>query len=105
MFTYEDLPDRMSCRPDLMASVGTTLDELVCGVKSLSDQVRSFRAGGLSSGTRELKDSLYDEDDSIEVDPSSEFGVDRFERSERIAATVSDRMAKKKKEKLEHAEV
>lgn len=105
MFTYENLPDRMSCRPDLMASVGTTLDELVCGVKSLSDQVRSFRAGGLSSGTRELKDSLYDEDDSTDVDPSSEYGLDRFERSEAIAATVSDRMAKKKKDKLEHAEV
>ena len=93
MFTYENLPDRMSCRPDLMAPAGTTLDDLVCGVKSLSDQIRSFRAGGLSSGTRELKD------------PSSEYGLDRFERSEAIAATVSDRMAKKKKEKFEHAEV
>ena len=105
MFTYDNLPDRMSCRPDLMASVGTTLDELVCGVKSLSDQVRSFRAGGLSSGTRELKDSLYDEDDSTDVDPSSDFSLDRFERSEAIVATVSDRMAKKKKEELEHANV
>lgn len=105
MFSYENLPDRMSCCPDPMASAGTTVDELFCGVKSLSDQIRSFRAGGLSSGTRELKDSLYDEDDSTDVDPSSEYGLDRFERSEAIAAIVSDRMAKKKKEKLERAEV
>lgn len=105
MFTYENLPSRMSCAPDPMVPAGTTLDELVCGVKSLSDQIRSFRAGGLSSGTRELKDSLYDEDDSTDVDPSSEYGLDRFERSEAVLAVVSDRMAKKKKEKLEHAEV
>lgn len=105
MFTYENLPDRMFGSRASRGVEGTPRDQLICGVKTLSDQIRSFRAGGLSSGTRELKDSLYDEDDSTEVDPSSEFGVDRFERSERIAATVSDRMAKKKKEKLEHAEV
>jgi hypothetical protein len=105
MFTYENLPKRMfgPCAP--RGFEGTPRDRMICGVKSLSDQIRSFRAGGLSSGTRELKDSLYDEDDSTDVDPSSEFGLDRFERSEAIAATVSDRMAKKKKEKLEHADI
>lgn len=105
MFSYENLPDRMSCAFDPMAPAGTIVNELVCGVKPLSEQIRSFRAGGLSSGTRELKDSLYDEDDSTDVDPSSEFGLDRFERSEAIAAAVSDRMAKKNQKKLEHAEV
>lgn len=105
MFTYENLPKRMFGPRAPRGFEGTPRDQMICGVKSLSDQIRSFRAGGLSSGTRELKDSLYDEDDSIDVDPSSEFGLDRFERGEAIAATVSDRMAKKSKEKLEHAEV
>ena len=43
------------------------------------------------------------EDDVIDVDPSSEFGLDRFEKSEELAATISRRMAAKKKAKLNEA--
>lgn len=79
--------------------------DLIEGVKTLSDQIASYRAGGLSLGSRELKDSYFDEDDSEVVDPSTEFGLDRFEKSEAIVSMVSDRMAKRKKDKIEQAEV
>lgn len=75
------------------------------GVKTLSQQIASFRAGGLGSGQRPLEESVYDEDDVEDIDPSSEFGLDRFEKSEAIAATISDRMAKKHKQKLDEAKV
>ena len=79
--------------------------ELIEGVKTLSDQIASFRAGGLHMGSRELKDSHFDEDDVEAIDPSSEFGKDRFEQSEAIASQISGRMSKKHKDKLEQAEV
>lgn len=79
--------------------------ELIEGVKTMSDQIASYRAGGLKMGSRELKDSHFDEDDVDIIDPSSEFGSDRFEKAEAIAGLVSERMAKKRKQKLEQAEV
>lgn len=83
----------------------TSDDDLIHGVKSLSDQIRSFRAGGLPLGQRELSDSNYDEDDSVDIDPSIEPGLDRFERQVAITDRISERMRKKHKEKLEKAEV
>ncbi len=80
-------------------------DELIVGVKPLSAQIASFRAGGLKTGSRELKDSSYDEDGVFDTDPSSEFGLDRFEKAEAISSQISERMSKKKKDSLEHAEV
>lgn len=77
--------------------------ELIEGVKTLSEQIASYRAGGLKVGSRELKDHLFDEDDVEDIDPSSEFGLDRFEQSEKLAATISRRMAAKKKQKLNDA--
>lgn len=103
-FSYRDLNKRMSSRPRSFFSNETTDDELVHGVKSLSDQIRSFRNGGLGLGARPLGDSNYDEDDSQVVDPSSEFGLDRFEKSEEVASQISTRMKKKHDEKLKHAE-
>lgn len=107
-FDFSRLPARMSrCRRGSHRGKfpPTSPDELLHGVKSLSDQIRSYRAGGLSLGTRELGDSNYDEDDSNQVDPSIEPGLDRFERAEALASTISSRMQKKHKEKLEKAEV
>lgn len=78
--------------------------ELIEGVKTLSEQIASYRSGGLALGSRELKDHLFDEDDVEDVDPSSEFGLDRFEKSEKLAATISRRMVAKKKQKLNEAD-
>lgn len=78
--------------------------ELIEGVKTLSEQIASYRAGGLKIGSRELKDSHFDEDDVEDVDPSSEFGLDRFEVTEKLSSTISRRMAARKKEKLQQAE-
>lgn len=78
--------------------------ELIEGVKTLSEQIASYRAGGLKMGSRELKDSHFDEDDVEDVDPSSEFGLDRFEVTEKLSSTISRRMAARKKEKLQQAE-
>ena len=82
----------------------TTDEDLILGVKPLSDQIRSFRHGGLPLGTRELGDSVYDEDGSTTVDPSIEPGLDRFERALAITDQISDRMAKKYNSRLEHAD-
>ena len=103
-FSYRNLNKRMSSRPFPVAQRATSEDELVFGVKSLSDQVRTMRHGGLGPGTRELTDGNYDEDDSQVVDPSSDFGLDRFEKSEEIASQISTRMKRKHDEKLKHAE-
>ena len=103
-FSYSDLNKRMSSRPRSFSPSATTDDELIHGVKPLSDQIRSFRNGGLGLGARPLGDSNYDEDDSLVVDPSTEFGLDRFEKSEEVASQISTRMKKKHDEKLKHAE-
>lgn len=104
-FSYRNLNKRMSSCPRSFSPAATTDDELIQGVKPLSDQIRSFRNGGLGLGARPLGDSNYDEDDSQVVDPSSEFGLDRFEMSEEVASQISTRMKKKYDEKLKHAEV
>lgn len=103
-FSYRDLNKRMSFCPRSFHPSATTDDELIQGVKPLSDQIRSFRNGGLGLGARPLGDSNYDEDDSQVVDPSSEFGLDRFEKSEEVASQISTRMKKKHDEKLKQAE-
>lgn len=103
-FSYSDLNKRMSSRPRSFSPAATTNDDLIQGVKPLSDQIRSFRNGGLGLGARPLGDSNYDEDDSQVVDPSSEFGLDRFEKSEEVASQISSRMKKKHDEKLKQAE-
>lgn len=105
MFSYKNLNKRMSLRPCLFCPNVTTDDQMIHGVKPLSDQIRSLRNGGLGLGVRPLSDSNYDEDDSQAVDPSSEFGLDRFEKSEEIASQISTRMKRKHDEKLKHAEV
>lgn len=104
IFSFKGLQYRMSCKPIPSKSTPTSVDDLIQGVKCLSDQIRSYRCGGLSTGTRKLSDSNYDEDDVIDVDPSSEFGLDRFEKSEELAATISRRMAARKKQKLNDAD-
>lgn len=103
-FSYRNLNKRMSSRPRSFSPNETTDDQLIHGVKPLSDQIRSFRNGGLGLGARPLSDSNYDEDDSQVVDPSSEFGLDRFEKSEEVASQISTRMKKKHDEELKHAE-
>lgn len=105
MFSYKNLNKRMSLRPCSFSPNETTDDQLIHGVKTLSDQIRSFRNGGLGLGVRKLSDGNYDEDDSQLVDPSSDFNLDRFEKSEEIASQISTRMKQKHDEKLKHAEV
>lgn len=103
IFSFKGLQARMSCKPVPSKSTPTPEDDLIQGVKCLSDQIRSYRCGGLSTGTRRLSESNYDEDDVEEVDPSSQFGLDRFEKSEKLASSISRRMAAKKREKLQQA--
>lgn len=97
IFSFKGLQARMSCKPVPSKSTPTPEDDLIQGVKCLSDQIRSYRCGGLSTGTRRLSESNYDEDDVEEVDPSSEFGLDRFEKSEELASSISRRMARKRR--------
>lgn len=105
MFTYKYLYRKMSARPCPAALTSTPDDEFIFGVKTLSAQIRSFRHGGLGLGSRELGDANYDEDNVQDVDPSTDFTLDRFEKSEEIAAQISTRMKQKHDEKFKHAEV
>lgn len=105
MFSYKNLHKRMSFRPASCTPDGTSDDQLICGVKTLSDQIRTMRHGGLPVSSRELTDANYDEDDVQTIDPSSDYTLDRFEKSEEIASQISTRMKQKHDEKLKHAEV
>lgn len=78
--------------------------DLILGAIPLNRQIEIMRAGGHAVSTRQLGETNYDEDDVLTVDPSVDT-LDRFERAEAIASLISDRIAKKKKEKLEKAEV
>lgn len=105
-FDFSKLPLRMSRRRRCARRgfcTPTTEDNLIYGVKSLSDQIRSMRKGGLPLGSRELGDSSYDEDDSEDIDPTFEPGFDRFERSEALRDRISSRMKKRYEDKLNQA--
>lgn len=92
------------CRRGSRGAYAPTLaDDVVFGVKSLSEQIRSMRKGGLPLGSRELTDANYDEDDSELIDPTFEPGADRFEKLEGLSSVVSDRMRKKYEERFKHA--
>lgn len=105
-FDFGNLPTRMSrCRRGSRGAYAPTLaDDVVFGVKSLSEQIRSMRKGGLPLGSRELSEANYDEDDSELVDPTFEPGADRFEKLEGLSSVVSDRMRKKYEERFKHAD-
>lgn len=105
-FDFGNLPARMSrCRRGSRGVCAPTLaDDVVFGVKSLSEQIRSMRNGGLPLGSRELGESNYDEDDSEMVDPTFEPAADRFEKLEGLSSVVSDRMRKKYEERFKHAD-
>lgn len=105
-FDFGNLPTRMSrCRRGSRGAYAPTLaDDVVFGVKSLSEQIRSMRKGGLPLGSRELTDANYDEDDSELIDPTFEPGADRFEKLECLSSVVSDRMRKKYEERFKHAD-
>lgn len=105
-FDFSKLPQRMSrrCRCARRGfCTPTTEDNLIYGVKSLSDQIRSMRKGGLPLASRELDESSYDEDNSEDIDPTFEPGFDRFEKSEALRDRISDRMKKRYEEKLKQA--
>ena len=105
-FDFASLPARMSrCRRGSRGSfLPTSDDDLILGVKSLPEQIRSMRHGGLPLGSRELTDASYDEDNSELIDPTFEPGADRFEKMEGLSSAISDRMRKKYKERFEHAD-
>ena len=105
-FDFSNLPRHMSRRRRCARRgfcTPTTDENLIYGVKPLSDQIRSMRKGGLPLASRELEDSSYDEDDSEDIDPTFEPGFDRFERAEALRDRISSRMKKRYEDKLNHA--
>lgn len=105
-FDFSKLPLRMSRRRRCARRgfcTPTTDENLIYGVKPLSDQIRSMRKGGLPLASRELGESSYDEDDSEDIDPTFEPGFDRFEKSEALRDRISGRMKKRYEEKLKQA--
>lgn len=86
------------------ANVKPEREQLNYGILPLSSQISAMRRGGVSLSTRQLGDGNYDEDDSEGVDPSIN-DLDRFERLQAITDTISERIAKRDKDKLDHAEV
>lgn len=105
-FDFSKLPPRMSRRRRCArrgVCTPTSDEELIHGVKSLSEQIRSMRKGGLPLGSRELEESSYDEDDVEDIDPTFEPGFDRFEKAEALRDRISGRMKKRQEEKLKLA--
>lgn len=83
----------------------STSEDFIYGLEPLSKQLRNSRFGGLPLDHEKAEDSRFDEDDVFDVDPTTDPTMDRFERTEAAAATISDRMKKKKQEDLNHATV
>lgn len=105
-FDFSKLPLRMSRRRRCARRgfcTPTTNENLIFGVKSLSEQIRSMRKGGLPLASRELEESSYDEDDVEDIDPTFEPGFDRFEKAEALRDRISGRMKKRQEEKLKLA--
>lgn len=105
-FDFSNLPRRMSRRSRCARRgfcIPTSDDELIYGVKSLSEQIRSMRKGGLPLASRKLEESSYDEDDVEDIDPTFEPGFDRFEKAEALRDRISIRMKKRQEEKLKYA--
>lgn len=105
-FDFSKLPLRMSRRRRCARRgfcTPTTDENLIFGVKPLSEQIRSMRKGGLPLASRELEESAYDEDDVEDIDPTFEPGFDRFEKAEALRDRVSSRMKKRHEEKLKLA--
>lgn len=103
--SYFDL-DRWS-RPDSEPTevTETPANSLLHGVKPFADLIRRSMNGGLGLAERPLEESSYDEEKTDVLDPTTQFGSDRFERSEAIASLVSEEAARHKRSKLEHADV
>lgn len=99
------MKDPMRRRIRLFGCVNrSTSGDFTFGVDSLVKQLRNAHFGGLPVDQEKAPDSFYDEDDVFDVDPSSDPSLDRFERTEKIASSISKRMSAKKKEQLEKAE-
>lgn len=100
-----DFRSRVSSRVHYPSSRSSCVSrDLILGAVPLNRQIEIMRAGGHAVPTRQLGDTNYDEDDVYTVDPSVD-KLDRFERAEAIASVISDRIAAKKMNKLEKAEV
>ena len=95
----KDLMKRRISVPVVVGSTGPLLHD----VEPLSAQLRHARFGGLEPEKKTLSDTLYDEDEVFDVDPSTDPSMDRFERTEGVAQAISSRMRKQKRDDLEHA--
>lgn len=104
MFTFKRLNATMSAGRRPVSRTTPVEDDLLLGVLPFTDQIRRFRMGGLALNERAPEQMGYDEDDTTIVDPSAQFGTDRFERAEGLREILSDRMKSQKQAALEHAD-
>ena len=100
-FSYSDLPRRM----DLVESVvvhSCSADCLIHGVKSLRKGLQEYWEIGVYPCDRVQHNSedYYDEDSTTQVDPSTDFSLDKFERIEKIVEVASERERKKHEDDL-----
>ncbi|UWN62111.1 hypothetical protein [Alistipes onderdonkii] len=100
-FSYSDLPRRM----DLVESVvvhSCSEDCLIHGVKSLRQGLQEYWETGVYPCDPVQRNSgeYYDEDSTTQVDPSTDFSLDKFERLEKIVEVVSERERKKHEDDL-----
>lgn len=90
-------------RGNLPADSGVTV-VLFHNALSLRDQIAIARHGGHAIQTRQLSEVNYDEDDVFDVDPVMN-NLDRFERAEAISGTISERLTRKNKDRLDEVRV
>lgn len=96
--------DPIRRRIRIPSCASSSLMNYIYDVPSLSSQLRASRFGALPPEKKSLSDSLYDEDDSDVVDPTSDSTLDRFERTDAAASLISERLKKSNEERLKHAE-
>ena len=77
-------------------------DCLIHGVKSLRQGLQEYWETGVypSDRVQHNSEDYYDEDSTTQVDPSTDFSLDKFERIEKIVEVASERERKKHEDDL-----
>lgn len=77
-------------------------DFLIHGVKPLRQGLQEYWETGVypCDPVRRNPEEYYDEDSTTQVDPSTDFSLDKFERIEKIVEVASERERKKHEDDL-----
>lgn len=100
-FSYADLPRRLALTEPVVIH-SCSEDCIIHGVKSLRQGLKEYHETGVypCDPVQHNSEEFYDEDSVNQVDPSTDFTLDKFERIEKIVENVSERERKKHEDDL-----